>query len=325
MTASPRPVRFLVIGVARSGTTLLQRLACELRDVWVPHETHFWSVALRELTPPGGRLAVTDANRLIATLAETSRDEVVQRAASSVTNSASDRAPGLWPAFEALVSEMAPRERDVLGEKTPGHVIAAPLLAHVHPELKIVAVVRDPRAVLVSHREVDWGIRDPEVLAWRWRLRMTSIDDLAQALGPERVLVATYESVVDDPTAARARLARFLHVPDQSVPVSATPATLFSPREVWRQRALHDADLTRVDRWRDHLAASDERQVLTIAGPVMERFGYDTSRQVPTSAMTPGPGSLTGEGPTVQGAGAVALREQRACARPFAYVDGFFR
>lgn len=257
-------------------------------------------------------------------IAELSHDKIVQRAATSVAGGDDDRAPGLWAAFEALVSEMSPGARAVLGEKTPGHVIAAPLLAQVHPELKIVAVVRDLRAVLASHREVGWGIKETGALAWLWRLRMSSIEVLVLALAPERVHVATFESVLADPTVARERIARYLGVPDEFVPVAQTSATLFAPREVWRQRAPHDADRTRVERWRDVLVPLDERLVLAIAGPVMERFGYDTTAAV-WPATHEEARSLDDACVTDQIRGVVGLRERRAGARPYSFTHRSFR
>ena len=43
----PGSLRFVIIGTARSGTTLVQRLCAELPGVWVPPETHFWDLADR--------------------------------------------------------------------------------------------------------------------------------------------------------------------------------------------------------------------------------------------------------------------------------------
>ena len=41
----PAELGFLLTGLSRSGTTLVQRLVCELPEVWVPQETHFWARA----------------------------------------------------------------------------------------------------------------------------------------------------------------------------------------------------------------------------------------------------------------------------------------
>ena len=42
MSDAGSQLRFMIVGVARSGTTLIQRLASELEEVRVPPETHFW-------------------------------------------------------------------------------------------------------------------------------------------------------------------------------------------------------------------------------------------------------------------------------------------
>ena len=79
-TAGPR-VRFLVVGSPRSGTTLVQRLACEIPGVRMPAETHFFSqfatglLARRSFPLTGealvdeiGRFASLDSSRGLAEL-----------------------------------------------------------------------------------------------------------------------------------------------------------------------------------------------------------------------------------------------------------------
>ena len=59
-------VDFLVVGSPRSGTTLVQRLACEIPGVAMPPETHFFPEVMGELVESGAfPLAEPDVRRLL--------------------------------------------------------------------------------------------------------------------------------------------------------------------------------------------------------------------------------------------------------------------
>ena len=55
MTAAD--VSFLMVGTPRSGTTLLQRLACELPGVGMPPETHFFDYVVHHWESVGREAA----------------------------------------------------------------------------------------------------------------------------------------------------------------------------------------------------------------------------------------------------------------------------
>lgn len=268
-----RTVDFLIAGMARSGTTLCQRLASELAHVAVPRETHFWSnylqrgssapqrwmdraaiVALLDaMCRPDGQMAMTEAER-------------ERVCASSVVDGCT-----AWELFGAVVDALSPDGAAVLGEKTPAHAwSAAHLLAH-EPSLRLVAVVRDPRANFASLLGVQWGQRDAQRFAWRWRLLHERLLAERDAFGHHRILIVRYEDLVTEPDRFQNDLASFLGVDDERSPA---PESLFLPHETWKQRALQAPDVGRIDSWRQMLAVPDVAVVEQITAPVAERFDY---------------------------------------------------
>jgi hypothetical protein len=274
----PAALQFLIGGTARSGTTLVQRLCCELSSVWVPPETHFWMKA-EDLTQEF-RFPLRDADRLAAirrvmgAFAVEGGEFDPEAVATEIGRRR--RRVGLWTLFESVVAAMSPPDRRVLGEKTPAHTLWWEHLLGAVEGLKLIGVVRDPRAVLRSHRSVAWGEGDAYALAERWLAHQRALLDARRIFGAERVLLVRCEDVVADPGAAQAGFASFLGVPCERVDLSESLIgrfPLFNAHEVWKSRALEGIE----SRGEEASGVSEaDRAVLASAcGLVMGAFGYD--------------------------------------------------
>lgn len=277
--SEPSRLQFLVVGTGRSGTTLVQRLCCELAAVWVPGETHYWAVAEAAAHafefPLRGRmrpamvewlLTELDDRNLRVTVADV-MDEVRKR----------QERVGLIHIFESLVAAMSP-DRAVLGEKTPGHVLWWEQLTASRDDLRLLCVVRDPRAVMVSQRSVPWGEPDPHALAERWLIHQRMVTDAERLLGDDRCLVVRYEDVVSDPDGHRDRIAAFLGVSSDTAVLSEELIErhpLFTRRERWKRPATDDITTDRTDVWRTQLSDEDVEIVEATCSPLMSAFGYE--------------------------------------------------
>lgn len=281
MNATTPRVTFLIAGMARSGTTLLQRLACELPDVWVPPETHLWSVLLSPGFAATWPLDRTEAARLLDAAAKRSGPALGALDPDRLLDGM-DEPVRPWLLFERLVHELAPAGRDILGEKTPNHLLAAGPLLREHRDLRLVVTVRDPRDVHASLLDVPWGGDDVVRNAWRWRLRYGHVAELATAFGPQRVLTVRLEDVVADLDGARRRLAGFLGVDHGVVPLPADGHGLFGDAEPWKHQAVGAADPARAARWRERLDPEVATTVWRITADIAASWGY-----VPEGCDTP--------------------------------------
>ena len=266
---------FVIVGTPRSGTTLVQRIASEIPEVVVPPETHVLSRFLPDLLarrsfPLQGPALRDEVDRYLAL--PTSRGLPTSR--DAVVTTAGGRCERPLDLYVAVVRAMT-GEAALVGEKTPEHLPWWRPLTRALPDLRVVAVVRDPRGVMASHAEVPWGIRSAGHLAEQWRL------DQQQVLAATReredlTLVLRYEDVVGGPDQARRRLARFL---------GADPGRVVDPDEIvlgwewWKQRASRPVEADRAARWHQALRPEVADEVASVAGTVMERFGYPTPRQ----------------------------------------------
>ena len=166
-------ISFLVVGTPRSGTTLVQRLACELPNVAMSPETHFFSsgyavdlVRRGGFPLSGGRLDQELAAYLVSYKAWTGNELPLDTIeVKKLLGQTCERPTAL---FAAIVRSLAAPGR-MVGEKTPDHIRWWRPISRSMPNVKFVFVVRDPRAVVESMLRMDWADRSHLVLAERWR------------------------------------------------------------------------------------------------------------------------------------------------------------
>jgi Sulfotransferase family len=282
-----RGPHFLIVGSARSGTTLVQRLACELPGVAMPPETHFFDLfvpgLLRRGAPP------LHGRRLREEIEHWRRMEQVRGLdvdVAAVARDLGEHCDSVMELFDALLRHLVGPSRHY-GEKTPNHLWWWRPLTDARPSMKIIAVVRDPRSVVSSNLAApwasaisDWNWRNDlyVAMAERWRVEQEQVLAMVEALGP-RCTVLRYEDVVSDPTASRRAIARLIGIDDTAALTArpGPPASIVLPWETWKADALTEVHPRRVDAWQADLGGRRGRVVSAVCAPVMGRLGYRRS------------------------------------------------
>jgi len=277
----PPQVAFLVVGSARSGTTLVQRLACEIPGVRMPPETHFFSGFLREmLARRSFPLAGADLREEIACFLARDNAAGLTLDTDAVVAELGGSCAHPFALFDVVVRHLA-GPAEVWGEKTPGHLLWWRPVSRAAPWLQFVVVVRDPRAVVASNLTVpwrdgsefgDWGEHRHLALAQRWAIDQHQASSMMAELGP-RCLALRYEDVVADPDDARAKIAAFLGRHDVARAQAVDPFIVHGWEE-WKHRALEAVTDDRVSAWKRELTSRQARQITALCAEGMRRFGY---------------------------------------------------
>ena len=275
-------VEFLVVGSARSGTTLVQRLACEIPGIRMPAETHFFSGYARDLLeratfPLSGDVLAEEVGRFLDRDNAQGLDLDVDATVKDLGGSCA----GPFALFDAVVRGLA-GPAEVWGEKTPDHLLWWRPISRAAPWVRFVVVVRDPRAVVASSMSVpwrdnpelrDWGPRVHLAMAQRWAIDQHQAALLSAELGPDRCLVLRYEDVVADPGSVRAAVSGFLGRQITGA-LQAPPSNIVHPWEPWKRRALEEVGAGRVAVWRTELTRRQATDVAVVCRDGMRRFGY---------------------------------------------------
>jgi hypothetical protein len=277
-----------VVGVARSGTTLLRLMLDAHPQLAIPPETHFIPKVVKACEQGG------DPHERVFELLTTHRRwpdygldaiELQERLERIQPLTAGDA----LRAFYGLYAERQGKAR--WGDKSPSYVRRMRRVASALPEAHFVHLVRDGRDVALSQVEVDFG---PDGVADAAR-------DWAQGIGKARrqarrlrhYLELRYEDLVADPEPALRTVCKFVELPWSPAMLDyhrgaeqrmsevardfergAGPAIAAAVRASRHTRVAEPPQRERVGRWRTDMSPSDREAFEAVAGELLVELGY---------------------------------------------------
>jgi hypothetical protein len=265
-----------VLGVRRSGTTLLRVMLDRNSAIAIPDESYFIpQLAHRHRSTPVDVDAFLDDVRRLSTLREwgLSADTVAE-----------GLRPGMTPG-EAIgavfVAYAGAHGKARWGDKTPLYMQYLPLLERTFPDARFVHLVRDGRDAALSFLSVPRGImtegwghpEDAAGFARLWRTEVEAARALGGRVGPERYLELRYEDLVHDPAAALGRVCAFAGLEFEAGMLDYVGRS-HSARKPHQQR-LNQPPTAGVRDWRTELGPGDEAAFEATAGGLLAALGYE--------------------------------------------------
>jgi hypothetical protein len=300
------PEAIFIVGVPRSGTTLMRMVLGMHSRIAIADENHF-------LGHPWPWL---DGSWSPARIGSLETDDDVRRLVDRFTSDRFQR--GTWfrgqSGFWRWTARRVPREelerrllagersargvfrvlleayadskgRAVIGEKTPAHFRHVDQLLDWFPDARVIHMIRDPRAVHVS--ELKRRSADPDTLPYRILARVPPamralvllqvVRTWAEALNhhsryqrshPGRYRLVRFEDLVREPAAEIERLCAFLGV--------AFEPAMLEQRVVSKGDRIGDTgfDAGAADRWERQIRPSDRRWIDRLLGGRIDELGY---------------------------------------------------
>lgn len=268
-----------IVGFARSGTTLCQRLVCEHLGLPTLPETHFFE-RLDAYHPRDRFISPDGARGLLHELSGLLPIDLANYADLLALDPVRIRDLFLRLVGEQLGSRtLALRGRWV--EKTPLHAVYAPRIGRMFSRAQFICMVRHPELAFASRRELNepgkgWGEawRPIEALCKEWRGLMASMREFDERQ-PGRVLYVRLEDLSAKPRRELNRIARFLQLEADGMHGEVDESKLLQPFETWKADALKPADNDIAARaGRSHLDAYDRWRVQTLLEPELKTFKY---------------------------------------------------
>jgi hypothetical protein len=272
VTAPP----LLILGVRRSGTTLLRVMLDRSRQLAVPDESYFIpQLAARHRGRVHRERFLDDVAR-IPTLRDwgLTAADVAPRVRDGCT-------PGeaIGAVFDAYA---AAQGKSRWGDKTPLYMQHLPLLERLFPTAVFVHLVRDGRDAALSFLDVPEGImtegwghpRDVAGFACQWRTEVIAARSLGARVGPARYAEVKYEALVADPRSVLESLCAFVGIAYEPTMLDYVGRS-DSARKPHQQR-LNQPPTTGVRDWRASLDPLDIDRFDAIAGDVLAELGYET-------------------------------------------------
>ena len=273
-----------VVGVGRSGTTLLRLMLDAHPELAIPPETHFVPAVIAG----GGVEAIVGARGW----GDFGLDAAELRARAERLGRRD--AAGLLRAFYGLYAQGRGKPR--WGDKTPIYVAHMRAIARALPEARFVHLIRDGRDVALSRRRRGMGAGKPMAdTARRWRKRIEEARRDSRRLRG-RYLELRFEDLVADPEPALrgicelaeldfdpAMLAHERAAAERLGELGDLPATEGRAARPGDERlsahALAASSPTgeRIGVWRTEMSEADRREFETVAGDLLAELGYDVA------------------------------------------------
>jgi hypothetical protein len=276
-----------IVGVQRSGTTLLSAMLAAHSRLSCGPETHFfrrlaeadvdalcdpaaWPAPAAEFVwsithtgvEPGTRKALLEKYRL----AKESVPEYLAREAPSV--------PAMLRSVTAQYMRAKGKSRWV--EKTPDHILHARAIRRHFPDALVVHLVRDPRDVALSLMNVPWGVASlvEGLLYWE---RLEAAGRAVLDSDP-LTLTVRFEDLVAAPADTLQRLCAFIgeEFEPGMLDTSRTGTEINARNAPWKKKVSEGVDPTRGAAWRGTLSRRDNQLAEALLGDRLQALGYET-------------------------------------------------
>jgi hypothetical protein len=302
-SAGPRDdAPIFVVGIARSGTTLLAALLSGHPRLDAGPESRFFA-RLRHLDGPARARLVDPAAwpgpavDYIASLSNQGHPvvELFELTLEDVGGWLAPRPPSIAAMLESLTVQHAERRGKARWvEKTPRHLLEIPALRAAWPDAFVVRIVRDPRDVALSLAAMPFA-------GGTLVSNLVRIDDDDRAsrdafLGDPRAMTLRYEDLVTEPERELRRLCETIGEafdPGMLDRRAAAPAVA-AEHEWWKQGVSGPLDPSRIRRWRREMPSAERRFAgLHLAGYLREH-GYEDARTAEATAAVLPVGTAVG-------------------------------
>lgn len=271
---------FFIVGPHRAGTTLLQAMLSSHSALTMPPETGFFDQvwprrqSLGLLTDAGNQVRIGQfVNGPDCSVSDLGLDwPTVMRTVASTP-------AGYDDLFVSLMTVYAnSRGKRRAGEKSPRHLFAADEIIRLYPQAKFICLIRDPRGVVRSERETNWGSRSVCRITRRWCRVVDEAARLQRSWPADRFRMVRYEDLVAQPESTLRALCEFLgeSFEPQMLRFHERPDAErgFRSDEVWKQNTLHGVDVGRAEQWRRDLSPAQIKMIERVAGGRLIQQGY---------------------------------------------------
>ena len=277
-------VPVVVLGVSRSGTTLLKEMLDAHSELAIPTESYF----IPQLHDRHGDRP--EVEPFLADLARLARVREWGVTPEDVRARLPNE-PSFAEAIQAVYASYADaRGKSRFGDKTPAYMQQLDLLERVFPGAQYVHLIRDGRDAALSfvamrrRPRFNWARpRGIAGFACQWKLEVEGARRFGRRVGAERYVELRYEELVAEPEATLRRVCDFLGLDFE-------PAMLEYHRGVDAGRLEDHPRLAQpptpgVRRWQEQMSAADAELFEATAGGLLAELGYERAHPQPSAGV----------------------------------------
>lgn len=279
MAQDLRPI--FVVGMPRSGTTLLAALLSAHSRIAIGPETAYFDLVWKPLERNAG-LSKWDP------IAQRLHEFFLKPSVALMGLAQADLLQAFRLAFDQgklthrlMLSRMMEtyaglQQKAAWGEKTPGHFLYVPAIKTEFPEAEIFFIIRDPRDIHLSLDKVAWNDGNVFNHALQWR-EYQSIAKRYQKTYGDSFTPLRYEDLITDPKTVLRTLTQKvgLSFEEEMLDRYQNQPLFDSKDEPWKTKVASPIDAANAGKWRTKLPTEQWGIFTTLCGSHLREFGYE--------------------------------------------------
>jgi hypothetical protein len=280
-----------IVGVERSGTTLLAAMIGAHSSISCGPETHFFprldEIDIKDICEKSKWPIY--ASRFISTMLHSHQITVSSKykiTEEEIFKYLQPREPSVANLLSCLTEHhMKSHGKIRWAEKTPGHLRYVNQIREYFPNSPILRILRDPRDVALSLINVPWG---PDtfldaLMSWRY------FDNLSKDffLNDDLCYTLRFEDLVIKPERELKKICKFIgeNFEVNMLNTSKSSASVNSRNVPWKQMSSQPPNKSRVFAWKNQLPNSEIQVSESILGDRMKAYGYPQNGTFPKLAL----------------------------------------
>ncbi|MFK8006496.1 MAG: sulfotransferase [Saprospiraceae bacterium] len=260
---------FFIVGMQRSGTTLLQKLLSQHSDIFMEPR----SIAFRMIS------CMNNYYRLLPFNIQIEKNNFLQwlikndgkgRLAEILDVQNVDQFENVQELYEHSISQkLEKNSKKIWGDKSPNLQYYLSDLKLLLPSTKIIHIIRDGRsnAYSLSTR----GYRNLKLSAQNWVDGNVRGIVNQNILGKNNYLIIKYEDLLNHPETQMRMICDFLNLPYFDSIIQLSGNGLAEEKNYVKSFF----DTSKIDKWKTQLSPKEVKIIEKIQGPLLQKMGYE--------------------------------------------------
>lgn len=255
-----------IVGVGRSGTSLLQSMLNAHKDISFPPETHFIRYYL---------IKKNKFNNVKDKLLEDENLKKLNIDLIELVNNSST----LRDFYVSLLKKYINlKDKRFVGDKDPKNVESLKVIKENFPNSTIIHIYRDPRAVIASRIKAKWSMNRPfwqQLLAYKTQL--TYGRDVGGRLF-ENYLEIKYEDLLSHPERELSKITKKLGLNFDSGMLEyykKADEVIVGEEKDWKKNLYRPIMNENIEKWKNELSATQIKTIEVVLEKEMKTLGYE--------------------------------------------------
>lgn len=266
-----------IVGCVRSGTTLLRSILGSHPTMCIPRETGFFSLISSPFAQNLNIGKRDDFIKFINWYVSQRRFEYQEIDKVDFLNRLMEQTDFSFRSVldQLMKIEMERSKKVRWGEKTPGHEFYIKLIFQLYPNAKVIYLIRDPRAVSASLKNVPWGGKfiGSHIKIWK-----ESVVEAENWRNEPRVKIIRYEDLVSDVEFVMRHICSFIELPFTTQMIVKRDAYQSHEGTDWTSQYENSVakkiTTENLDKWKHELSFDEIQLIEHFTKKEFDRWGY---------------------------------------------------